>query len=116
MHNFLHRTGILSRLGASHAYGPACYRHGGCADVLQLIAAQINAKGFNPAFPSPFPWFVQHAVWRYCAERELDVCNGSQINDQHVVTCSTAACARCAIASFCMTNETLCLFSLAKAH
>ena len=82
VHNFLHRTGILSRLGASHAYGPACYRHGGCADVLQLIAGQIDGKRFNPAFPSPFPWFVQHAVWRYCAEGELDVCNGTQINDR----------------------------------
>jgi hypothetical protein len=27
VHNFLHRTGILHRLDASHAYGPACY-HG----------------------------------------------------------------------------------------
>jgi hypothetical protein len=25
VHNWLHRTGILRRLGAEHAYGPACY-------------------------------------------------------------------------------------------
>ena len=83
VHNFLHRTGILGRFSASHAYGPACYRHGGCADLLQLIAAHIDAKAFNPAFPSAFPWFVQNAVWRYCAEGELDVCNGTQIHDRH---------------------------------
>ena len=33
VHNFLHRTGILYRFGAAHAYGSACYRPGGCADV-----------------------------------------------------------------------------------
>jgi hypothetical protein len=32
VHNFLHRTGILERLAASHPYGPGCYRPGGCAD------------------------------------------------------------------------------------
>ena len=29
VHNFLHRTGILSRFGADHAYGAACYQPGG---------------------------------------------------------------------------------------
>ena len=33
VHNFLHRTGILHRFGADHAYGSACYRRGGCADI-----------------------------------------------------------------------------------
>ena len=37
VHNFLHRTGILARLGASHPYGPGCYRPGGCADILFLV-------------------------------------------------------------------------------
>ena len=31
VHNFLHRTGILRRLGAEHPYGERCYRTGGCA-------------------------------------------------------------------------------------
>ena len=26
VHNFLHRTGILSRFNAAHPYGPGCYR------------------------------------------------------------------------------------------
>jgi hypothetical protein len=26
VHNFLHRTGILHRLGGAHVYGAACYR------------------------------------------------------------------------------------------
>ena len=55
VHNFLHRTGILSRLGASHAYGPACYRQGGCAEFLQLIADQIDAKRFNPSLSVAIP-------------------------------------------------------------
>ena len=32
VHNFLHRTGILARLDAGHAYGPACYATAGCAE------------------------------------------------------------------------------------
>ena len=81
VHNFLHRTGILERLGAAHLYGPACYRTGGCSDVLIAIAQGIDARRFNPEFPQVFPRFVQHAIWRYCSQSWLDVCNGNQIDD-----------------------------------
>jgi hypothetical protein len=81
VHNFLHRTGILKRLGADHPYGDRCYRPGGCAGILQLLAANIDARQFNPAFPATFPRFVQSAVWRYCAENGLDICNGNRIDD-----------------------------------
>ena len=40
VHNFLHRTGILRRLCADHPYGDRCYRPGGCAGILGLLAAQ----------------------------------------------------------------------------
>jgi hypothetical protein len=82
VHNFLHRTGILDRLGAAHLYGPACYQPGGCADALTAIATGIDARRFNPTFPKVFPRFVQHAVWRYCAQSCLDICNGNQIDDR----------------------------------
>jgi hypothetical protein len=82
VHNFLHRTGILGRLGAGHPYGPACYAPGGCAEILERIAANIDARRFNPAFPANFPRFVQHAVWAFCAEGGLDQCNGRQIDDR----------------------------------
>jgi hypothetical protein len=82
VHNFLHRTGILTRLGADHAYGPGCYRPGGCADVLQVIAENIDVAALNGKYPSLFPRFVQSAVWRYCANNGLDVCNGNRINDR----------------------------------
>jgi hypothetical protein len=81
VHNFLVRTGILRRFDADHLYGPACYQPGGCADVIQAVADQIDARQFNPRFPKTFPRFVQHAIWRYCAENGLDVCNGNRIND-----------------------------------
>jgi hypothetical protein len=68
VHKFLHRTGILARLGAGHAYGPACYAPAGCAEILERIAANIDARRFNPAFPATFPRFVQHAVW-FSAQR-----------------------------------------------
>jgi hypothetical protein len=81
VHNFLHRTGILRRLRAEHPYGERCYRAGGCADILARLAADIDARQFNPAFPKPFPRFVQSAVWRYCAADGLDICNGNRIDD-----------------------------------
>ena len=81
VHNFLHRTGILRRLCADHPYGDRCYQPGGCAGILGLLAANIDAREFNPAFPATFPRFVQSAIWRYCAENGLDVCNGNRIDD-----------------------------------
>jgi hypothetical protein len=81
VHNFLHRTGILARFNANHLYGAACYRRGGCADIIQAVAERIDARQFNPTFPQTFPWFVQYAIWRYCSQSGLDVCNGNRIDD-----------------------------------
>jgi hypothetical protein len=81
VHNFLHRTGILWRFKADHPYGPPCYRPGGCSEILYAIADDIDARAFSPSFPKVFPRFVQHAVWAYCAENGLGVCNGNRIND-----------------------------------
>jgi hypothetical protein len=81
VHNFLHRTGILARFNAKHPYGSACYRHGGCADIIQAVAERIDARQFNASFPQTFPRFVQHAIWRYCSQSGLDVCNGNRIDD-----------------------------------
>ncbi len=82
VHNFLHRTGILHRFRADHAYGLACYRPGGCAEIIETVAEQIDARQFNRGFPRTFPRFVQHAIWRYCSQQGLDICNGNQINDR----------------------------------
>jgi hypothetical protein len=55
VHNFLVRTGILDRLAAGHPYGPACYRPGGCVDVLTGVATAIDVRRFNPGFPNVSP-------------------------------------------------------------
>jgi hypothetical protein len=81
VHNFLHRTGILQRFNANHLYGAACYWPGGCADIIQAVAERIDARQFNPCFPQTFPRFVQYAIWRYCSQSGLDVCNGNRIDD-----------------------------------
>jgi hypothetical protein len=81
VHNFLHRTGVLHRFTAEHPYGLGCYRPGSCADILQLAASHIDASRYSPDFPATFPRFVQHAVWRYCANEGLNICNGNQISD-----------------------------------
>ena len=33
--------------------------------------------------PQVFPRFVQHAVWRYCSQQGLDICNGNRVDDRH---------------------------------
>ena len=83
VHNFLHRTGILAQFNAAHAYGAGCYRSGGCADIIRAVAHQIDARQFNRAFPKVFPRFVQHAIWRYCNQQGLDICNGNRVDDRH---------------------------------
>jgi hypothetical protein len=81
IHNFLHRTGVLARFNANHLYGLACYRPGGCADIIQAAAERIDARQFNPSYPKVFPRFVQHAIWRYCSQSGLDICNGNRVDD-----------------------------------
>jgi len=96
VHSYLHRTGSLRRCGADHRYGPACYATGGCAEILRDFAATVDARAFNPAFPSVFPRWVQHAIWRFCAEWGENICNGRQIDDRG--TCRQRHCpafARC---------------------
>jgi len=83
VHNFLHRTGILHRFRADHPYGVACYRPGGCVDIIETVAEQIDARQFNRRFPATFPRFVQHAIWRYCSQQGLGICNGNQIDDRN---------------------------------
>ena len=90
VHNFLVRTGILARFDADHSYGAACYQAGGCADIIAAVADRIDARQFNPGFPQPFPRFVQHAIWRYCAQSGLDVCNGNRIDDRK--SCTNVYC------------------------
>ena len=82
VHNFLHRTGILRDFGADHPYGARCYAANGCAELVERIAGKIDAHRFNPAFPANFPRFVQHAMWRFCAQAGLNRCNGHRIDDR----------------------------------
>jgi hypothetical protein len=90
VHNCLHRTGILHRLHAAHPYGPICYQRTGCVGVLEAISQCIDARTFNPEFPTIFPRFVQHAVWRYCAQLGINVCYGNRIDDRG--SCANVYC------------------------
>lgn len=81
VHNWLHRTGILGRFEATHGYGAACYRPGGCADILRRVSGHIDARRFNPGSPANFPRFIQHSLWQYCAADGQNVCNGNTIED-----------------------------------
>jgi len=82
VHNFLQRTGILTRTHCEHLYGPACYGPNGCADLVRLISSRIDARVFNPSFPANFPRYVQRCIWRFCSQEGLGVCNGLKIDDR----------------------------------
>jgi len=90
VHNWLHRTGSLRRLGAEHAYGPACYRPGGCASIIEEAARRIDARQFCPDGPAFFPRLLQKAIWMFCAEAHLGICNGNRIDDRD--RCAQTAC------------------------
>ena len=55
VHNFLHRTGILNRLKAAHPYGPGCYRPGGCADIIRLVASRSTLGSSTALSRRSFP-------------------------------------------------------------
>lgn len=97
VHNWLHRTGIARELGTEHPYGRLCYEPGGCAEVLERCSEAIDAQTLCSDGPAYFPRLVQHAVWRFCAEGGLNICNGNRINDR--IGCMQLDCplsAKCA--------------------
>ena len=55
IHNLLHRTGTLAQCDAEHAYGPGCYAPQGCAAIVRALASEIDARAFDPSFPSNIP-------------------------------------------------------------
>jgi len=57
---------------------------------VRQLALAIDARGFDPSFPTIFPRFVQHALWRYCAQDGLNICNGNEIEDSRA--CENASC------------------------
>lgn len=75
----LDRTGVLEALGAPHAYGLACYRPGGCEEVIRALAARIDARSLDPKLPRDCPLFVQKALCRFCAAGELNTCNVAEV-------------------------------------
>lgn len=72
VHNNLTRTGVLARHGSAHAYGPSCYRPDGCADIVDGVADRLGVA----------PRALTHALWRYCAQDGLAICNGIRIDDR----------------------------------
>jgi hypothetical protein len=82
VHNFFHRTGILAELNAVHPYGPRCYAKNGCVEIIEKISSRIDARQFNKSFPANFPRYVQYAIWRFCAQEMLNICNSNRNDDQ----------------------------------
>lgn len=90
VHKFFVRTGILRSLRAQHPYGPECYEPSGCTGALMRIAQRIDAREFDRGYPRFFPRFVQHAIWRFCAQDGLAICNSNKIGDRK--NCTNVYC------------------------
>ena len=82
VHAWLHRTGIARRAGREHPYGPACYAPGGCAEMIEEMAIEIDVSRYGLDLPQPFPRWVQWAIWHFCAASGWAICNGRQIDDR----------------------------------
>lgn len=79
VHNMLQRTGAILAVGKPHAFGSGCYALGGCHELIVSFSETIDAHTYNPAWPRLAPRMLQHALWRFCAGSELNICNGNQI-------------------------------------
>lgn len=79
VHNFLHRTGILTAYGAEHLYGARCFGAAGCEAVIRDLTERLHASAHGDDRERLCPRYVQHAIWRYCASDELAICNGNNI-------------------------------------
>jgi hypothetical protein len=90
LHSFMHRTGLLHKFQAEHPYGPRCYEPNGCAELIERVTERIDARDINLEYPKFFPRLVQHAIWRYCAQSELNICNGNKIDDRY--PCENMGC------------------------
>jgi hypothetical protein len=77
-------------LSLKHAYGPACYRPRGCAEIIEQVATRIDARQFNPSFPATFPRHIQKAIWHFWSQAGQNICNGNQIDNHQ--PCSNLSC------------------------
>ncbi len=90
VHNLLLRSGAILAEGKPHTFGSACYATDGCRDLIVRFSETIDARRYNSAWPQTAPRMLQHALWRFCAGNEFNVCNGNQI---HAGTkCKTSIC------------------------
>ncbi|MFI0847762.1 hypothetical protein [Mesorhizobium sp. IMUNJ 23232] len=80
VHNHLHRTGILRAYSAEHRYGEHCAGNQGCELIVRDLAARHGCS--TPSANAVSPRQLQHAIWRFCAGSELNICNGNRINDK----------------------------------
>lgn len=90
VHNLLARTGSLAAHGAVHLYGPLCYASGSCRDMVCDVAERSTA--FSPRL-------LQHALWQFCAQEQLDICNGNYSSKEPPcanVACPVRSCCRMA--------------------
>ena len=101
VHNFLHRTGILARFNANHLYGAACYRAGGCAEIIAAVAERIDARQFNRTFPGPSPVRSAHDLAAIAARAVSMSAMATGLMMQNVARARIAGSASCVIGWHC---------------
>jgi hypothetical protein len=106
VHNFLHRTGILKRLGAEHPYGVRCYRP---ADALTFwLGSPPASTPGSSILPSPKPF---HALCRMrsgaiAPRTAWTSATATASTMAPVATIATVSCFDTAIASLCAQAKT----------
>ena len=53
-------------------------QNGGCASIIVEMARRIDARQFCARRPIVSPRLFQKAIWMFCAEAHLGICNGVQ--------------------------------------
>jgi hypothetical protein len=106
VHNFLHRTGILKRLGAEHPYGVRCYRAGGCADILARFAARSTPGSSILPSPKPFHALCRMRSGATAPRTAWTSATATASTMAPVATIATVSCFDTAIASLCAQAKT----------
>ena len=83
VHNFLSRTGLLREHSAEHPYGARCHDPSGCVGVIEELARKIDASAHFASLPRFSPRLLQTAIWSFCAEGSINICNGRNIDDRY---------------------------------
>jgi hypothetical protein len=97
LRGFLSRTGALTRFGAAHPCGRACYDPNGGAELIEGVAARIDARQSNAVVPAASRGSLRSHLPFLCAGWDRNNCKGNRIDNRYArkqVFCPARSCDR----------------------